>query len=167
MKVKDPARDALEVLRSEWFFGDPDARFLPIDPFMIARQLKVDVFMADLAPDVSGALKRSTAHRPQVLVNRLDSRVRQRFTCAHELGHYVRRSALKDLDYEFVDFRSTLASAGVDEEEVYANQFAAELLMPAPLVRQFDYLGERALAAKFNVSTQAMSLRLRNLRLDR
>mgnify|MGYP002757522574 FL=1 len=100
-----------------------------------------------------------------IVVNSHDSAVRQRFTIAHELGHFYdtyRRKlprAKKD--------RGSLASKGTDIEEVYANRFAAALLMPAKAVRaKFNVVPDvGALARIFNVSEQAMSNRLHNLGL--
>jgi len=56
------------------------------------------------------------------------------------------------------------------EQEVEANTFAAELLMPADLVRQLsrEYRGDvDALKQVFNVSRQAMEVRLVSLKLKR
>ncbi len=66
---------------------------------------------------------------PEIYVHASDSLNRQRFTCAHELGHYVKRSAMGDEEWEYVEHRALLASQGTDPEEVYANKFAAGLLM--------------------------------------
>ncbi|RBY91429.1 toxin [Blastococcus sp. TF02A-30] len=114
--------------------------------------------------DVSGTLRRS--HGETVIdLNRSDAPVRQRFTCAHELGHFVyNTSGVEPASaFEFVDFRSTLAAAGVDPAEIYANRFAAALLMPEDEVRKRQHLGVPLSALSFNVSEQAMSLRWRSL----
>ena len=107
--------------------------------------------------------------------NRSHVPVRQRFTIAHEIGHYVLHRKSGDL---FIDrhhkvfARDKSSSRGEDEKEVEANAFAAALLMPEELVEEeldrigFD-LGDEAdvreLANKFNVSTQSMLFRLTNL----
>ena len=100
-------------------------------------------------------------------MNANDSPNRQRFTCAHELGHFVRRAANPD-SYEWVDLRGPLAAAGQDPEEIYANSFAAALLMPEAEVRRLWKEGERELelAQYFDVSREAMQYRLMNLRLQ-
>jgi Zn-dependent peptidase ImmA (M78 family) len=59
---------------------------------------------------------------PIVLLNSSDHPVRQRFTLAHEYGHHCMRHGAA------VDRRIDLASK--DRQEVEANQFAAELLLP-------------------------------------
>jgi Zn-dependent peptidase ImmA (M78 family) len=92
---------------------------------------------------------------------------RQRFTCAHEIGHYLRRKRTGARG-RFVDYRDTLAGLGTDVEEIYANQFAAALLMPAHLVHKGYKVDERSsedLAWELGTSAQAMNVRLRNLRL--
>jgi len=99
-------------------------------------------------------------------VNASDTQNRQRFTCAHEIGHYVRRGQDPNRT-SFVDYRDTLAGLGRDTDEIFANQFAAALLMPAPLVVRFRRAGDSisTLAERFGTSVQAMEIRLRNLRL--
>jgi len=160
-------RAATEVLDSNWWEpGLPHDWQVPVDPFAIASKLGIDVYQADLQPDVSGAIQRQRTGRPVIYVSKHDAHVRQRFTCAHELGHYKQRIDTGDAEFEFVDFRGTLATTGTHPDEIYANQFAAELLMPRELVKSMRKQGVTGLAATFNVSTQAMGLRLRNLGLD-
>jgi Zn-dependent peptidase ImmA (M78 family) len=94
---------------------------------------------------------------------------------AHELGHYFLHEE-EQLHFDrAVHFRlrSDLASQGVDVAEIEANRFAAELLMPRPMVdadmkaaEVVDLLDEAfltTLSRKFGVSSQAMVLRLTNL----
>ena len=73
-----------------------------------------------------------------ISVNAEHARVRQRFSIAHELGHFV-------LGHEQMDIDHSIADIFGDEEESYsvagdieqdANAFAAELLMPGDWVRQ-------------------------------
>jgi Zn-dependent peptidase ImmA (M78 family) len=161
-------RAAQEILGTVWL-RDPSEIRLPVDPFFIARELGLAVYVSQLDHGVSGMLvKRAGYDDPEIYLNRRDSRNRQRFTCAHELGHYVKRSASSDLGevWEYVDRRDTLASLGKEPQEIYANQFAASLLMPRDLVKRFkgEY-GVAALAYEFGVSADAMSFRLANLRL--
>ena len=58
-------------------------------------------------------------------------------------------------------------SEGVDTHEIYANEFAACLLMPEDKVRQMHKSGElpAQMALKFKVSADAMTFRLKNLDL--
>ncbi len=166
--ARQAERDARD-LRAEVARIDPGVAQLPIDPVRVATALGIDVYITRMMkPEVSGTLRKAPGSDPEIYLNRDDSQNRQRFTCAHELGHYVKRTAAGDLDYDFVDDnRGPLASTGLDPEEVYANQFAAALLMPAELVKQEHKrgLGAVRLALRFGVSDDAMHYRLRNLNL--
>jgi Zn-dependent peptidase ImmA (M78 family) len=101
---------------------------------------------------------------------------RQRFTIAHEIGHLVlQREALSGqvhVDKQFrVLMRDSKASAGIDNTEIEANQFAAELLIPTKLITQaieaeFDIEDESLfeyLVKRFKVSKQMLEYRIRNL----
>jgi Zn-dependent peptidase ImmA (M78 family) len=105
---------------------------------------------------------------PTILINESDHENRKRFTCAHELGHYNRR---KDEEGEFhtIDLRSPLSSTGSDPEEIYANEFAASLLMPADDLKIFLQFGlsDEELAERFKVSREAMEYRIVNLFVPR
>ncbi len=104
---------------------------------------------------------------PEIYLQSSDSPNRQRFTCAHELGHYVMRSAAGDDAWEYVEHRALLAAQGTKPEEIYANKFAAGLLMPRKsIIRCMSETpppGEAALAFRFGVSPDAMHFRLKNL----
>lgn len=98
-----------------------------------------------------------------IRVNKVHSKTRQRFSIAHELGHFVYH---KDDEHEFVDttfFRGMTS----DNLEYTANRFASELLMPEEEVRQLiDKENVRSvaeLAAKFGVSSAAMLCRVKEL----
>lgn len=167
MSRRQAEQEARE-LRQELARRDSSAVQLPIDPVRIANVLGIDVFVANMRANVSGTLQKKQGEDPIIYLNRTDSDNRQRFTCAHELGHYVRRTADGDADYDFVDARDQLASMGTHPEEVYANQFAAALLMPADLVRLEHRrgLGPVRLAVRFGVSDDAMGYRLKTLGLS-
>ena len=101
---------------------------------------------------------------------------RQRFSIAHELGHYLphREDGTVFVDRSSVFFRDRASSSGIRCQEVDANAFAAELLMPegdleAQLngrpIDAFDEVSVRRLAARFGVSAQALTIRLTRLDL--
>jgi Zn-dependent peptidase ImmA (M78 family) len=161
----DAVRDASRVLDQMWssVFGVD----VPVDPVSIAGTLGVKVFTADLDPSVAGLLVKRRGEDAAIYLNAADSENRQRFTCAHEIGHYIQRSSGDDNEWEFVDRRDQLSSQGTDENEIYANSFAAELLMPAHEVRsKAKKIGPAQLAATFQVSLEAMKNRLSTLHLD-
>jgi Zn-dependent peptidase ImmA (M78 family) len=160
--------DAREILSTVWAPGrDGDDIPLPVDPFLIAQRLGIKAYTAGLDEGISGMLVKRPGEDPELYVHVSDSPNRQRFTCAHELGHYVKRSAAGDVAWEYVEHRDLLTAQGTDPEEIYANQFAASLLMPREAVeRLHERLGPVALAYEFGVSADAMHYRLVNLGLE-
>jgi hypothetical protein len=87
---------------------------------------------------------------------------RLRFTIAHEIGHFLLHGE------RVVTERGGATNPATARYEREADQFAAELLMPAALVRQAvleDGLDVDRLADRFEVSVAAMRQRLRRLGL--
>lgn len=159
-----PKNSAEALLRRVW--AD---RGFPVDPAWIAGQLGLDVVETDLDSNISGALHKDPGHDPVIILNREDSRSRKRFTCAHELGHYAKRTDNgQELEYQFIDFRGEQATKGCDPDEIFANQFAANLLMPEYKVRELHKEGCPAtiMASFFGVSDDAIKFRLKNLRIN-
>ncbi|MDP3956736.1 MAG: ImmA/IrrE family metallo-endopeptidase [bacterium] len=90
-------------------------------------------------------------------VNPNHSEVRQRFTIAHELGHYL-------LGHEITDLLEESLEKPLDREKE-ANTFAAELLMPIEFIKkdiESGIVNIQSLAKRYNVSEQAISIRLLN-----
>jgi Zn-dependent peptidase ImmA (M78 family) len=158
----DPEREAQQLLSTAW-----DGRPLPVDPIQIAQRLGVKVYTAGLDAGVAGMFRKRSGLDPEIFVNGSDSLNRQRFTVAHELGHYVKHVAAGEENWEHVDYRDALSGQGTDSDEIFANQFAASLLMPREKVVRLrgEGYGPAALAAEFGVSEEAMNFRLTNLRL--
>jgi predicted transcriptional regulator len=110
---------------------------------------------------VSGVLLPATS---EIWVRRDESETRRRFTIAHEVGHHFLHSDGATVLCRPVDVDQADETARAKERE--ANRFAAELLMPEPLIRErvkVDGLDVTALAGTFNVSPIAMAFRLVNL----
>lgn len=126
----------------------------------------------ELQPDISGQIEPSPNGSYKITVNKSDHHYRQRFTMAHELGHYLfHRDAIgagidDDRMYRSTasgNFYNTIISR---EQETQANQFAANLLMPAPLVlKAWEERGRdlKAVANLFQVSPAALRIRLEGL----
>ncbi|MGU3654094.1 ImmA/IrrE family metallo-endopeptidase [Mycolicibacterium sp. A43C] len=138
---------------------------LPVDPFEIARNLGIIVKQEALDDNLAGFIVRENGGDVEIFLNMFDSHVRQRFTLAHELGHFFKNRDEQNIGY--VDERSELASSGADSTEVWCNQFAAELLMPASIVKKYwaEGLSVDDLRSKFKVSGPAIEYRLKNLGL--
>ncbi len=145
---------------------------LPVKVEEIAIRLGADIAYEAYVGDVSGMLYRRNG-RALIGVNSTHAATRQRFTVAHEIGHLVLHKGRPMFIDSFV--RINWRNGASDTEEVQANGFAAELLMPRKFV---DREVERAfskrrnvtpqhlaaeLAKTFGVSTEAMSYRLANL----
>jgi hypothetical protein len=99
----------------------------------------------------------------RIRINASDSATRQRFTLAHELKHVL------DAAHEHVIYRHLPnGEARRRHIEAICDAFAAALLMPRPWVKQHWYGGIQDLAAlawHFEVSLQAMHIRLQTLGL--
>jgi Zn-dependent peptidase ImmA (M78 family) len=148
---------------------------VPVPVAKIAKELGVILQYEPLEGGMSGVLFRGEADRPVMGINELHADVRQRFTIAHELGHLqLHKDAL------YVDGlvrRDAESSLALNSQEIEANAFAAELLMPRKLVLQEitkrvpeGGVAEaaklvRQMAKSFEVSEQAMEFRLVNLGL--
>ena len=168
MAIPNLERKASEVLRKT---GVTKA---PIPIHLVAQRLGLVLEAVSLGDDVSGVLVIDGKHGV-IGFNSGHSAARQRFTIAHEIGHYVlhRSDASLFIDQRyFAAFRDRHSSLGEDSREKEANSFAASLLMPwNVLIREIDSrhfdLGDeeglRDLAAAFQVSVQAMAYRLTNL----
>jgi Zn-dependent peptidase ImmA (M78 family) len=140
----------------------------------LVKHLKIELVKKhfDFESDISGLLAINN-NMTVISVNINESTQRQRFTMAHELGHFVLHS--KDQPFFInktakVMYRNNASATGEIHKEREANAFAAALLMPRGLisleVENCQYQGDEAvkyLAKKFKVSEQALSFRLSNL----
>jgi Zn-dependent peptidase ImmA (M78 family) len=154
-------------------FGITEA---PVPIEKLALKMDLAVTPTDLGPGVSGALV-INGSSATIGVNINESRVRRRFTIAHELGHYFLHKQSNTFFVETtVLFRDGDSSSGNMKQERDANKFAAYLLMPEPflekeikdaketesLTNDDEIIGY--LAKKFDVSEIAMTYRLLNLK---
>lgn len=155
---------------------------VPVDLIKIARSLQVQVHFQTFEDEVSGVLLIQNGER-HVMVNKSHHPNRQRFSIAHELGHLLLHDTQGDRLFIDTHIRvyqrvgastakvySESGSATTPEEEREANQFAAALLMPKPLLIEaalsrdlWDEFDVSSLAATFAVSEQAMAIRLQQL----
>src|SRR5689334_6425822 len=111
-------------------------RKLPIPVEKVAEKCGVRVKTAALEGDISGFLFRRKG-KAIIAVNAMHPFVRQRFTLAHELGHFIlEHTGDFFVDRKVILFRDGNSGAGTNRHEIDANRFAAELLMPEDLVRK-------------------------------
>jgi len=147
----DPELAAAELLAAADIAGPPvDLQTL------CGRWPRLRVSLADL--DGAGYLLDLGARGGELLLRRSDPAPRQRYTCAHELGHWVLRT---NADAVPADIRHATV-------ERWCDRFAAALLMPAAWV--IDAVGTSPhvetiarLHRYFGVSRQAALLRVGEL----
>ena len=137
-----------------------------VDVEAIAKSLNINIVPFPFPENISGAFFKKD-EKLFLGVNQEEADVRKRFTMAHEIGHYLLHpsDALHYDGPDVVYFRSANISK---PEEVEANYFAAELLMPEERLTKCLDLGVQSiseLARRFRVSEQAMTYRLTNLGL--
>lgn len=147
----------------------------PVPVEKLATSLGAEVRRRAFADDTSGMLIRD-ADRVIIAVNDAHSERRQRFTIAHEIGHWILhpgRPLVVDATVK-VNLRARNSGFATQREETEANQFAAALLMPFESVeRLYGKPGNdqsqqhivQAIADRFLVSPVAMQYRLTNLGL--
>lgn len=138
---------------------------LPIDPIRLARRLGADVYTAQLGDDVFGMV-RGTPSETTIYLDIDQSPVRMRFTCAHELGHYVERmdrDVSDESEFAEIDRRSDRNQG--NRIEIFANEFAGALLMPEDEFRRHAHHGKGniELSKLFNVSLDAVKIRKMHL----
>jgi hypothetical protein len=156
-------RDTAEALLAAAGITKP-----PIRMAWLLAGCGVRVLLRDFA-DVDG-LAVELDDGPAIGINRAQGPARRRFTAAHELGHHL----LRHIDRYHVDFGGDLSPGASGEHRGYdwrveraANDFAANLLMPADMVRAVWIPGSsiRRLADIFQVSPAAAGFGLTNLGL--
>lgn len=156
--------EASRILERFW-----SNRAMPVDPFTIARRMGLEVKRGPLPEDVSGVLRKIPGDVAVIVLKDSDSLNRKRFTCAYELGHYVLHAGDADyLDVEgYVELRSKASSTEEFSAEVFANRFAAFLLMPrTEVTRRFKIdMQVYMLAPYFGVFDEAMRYHLENLKM--
>lgn len=166
MIYKHIEEKAESVLKKEGFY------YAGFDIFKLVKKLEIELIKKEFDNDISGLLAISN-NKVIISYNKIEDPKRNRFTVAHELGHYF----LHSNDQPFfinktpkVMYRNNASSTGEVLKEREANAFAASILMPQELISQeienCSYGGEetiKQLAKTFKVSEQAMSFRLSNL----
>jgi len=140
----------------------------PIDVFSLAEQIGISIDQGPMGDNVSGAIHFEGENQAAVALNTTESQQRQRFTLAHEIGHFLmHRDRDLYIDSHDMLFRRLEVPANAKERD--ANVFAAALLMPKTLLEAEGKVSAQddvaRLAKKYKVSVPAMSYRLLNLGL--
>ena len=149
----------------------------PIPVEQIAQNLGAEVCYMPFEGEgeVSGMLYRDLDQKV-IGVNSLHHPNRQRFTIAHEVAHLLlhKGTGIPIDKTLFINLRDTASSKATDPNEIEANRFAAELLMPRQMLlndvkdQGIDLENEDDLlnlARRYRVSIQAFTFRLANVGL--
>lgn len=151
-------------------------RPVPVPVNDIIRDYGLALQESALEDSISGMMVTKENGTAVVVINQDHHENRKRFSMAHELGHYLLHRSSRSI---FVDaseqkfYRDAEASTGTKLQEIEANAFAAELLMPQESIEErvsetLTMLDEpiiERLADEFHVSQSAMIFRLQKLRL--
>lgn len=183
MKYKDFFSSAFISLLNEKLAVGEDAQQINPDEELKTSYVDIEEILAKMGfavqyedlDGISGVLK----DQKTIIINNQDVEQRQRFTLAHELGHAFQGQVNA--------YRRQDGNAYTEKDqkdEIFANKFAAQLLMPKALVIQYaeQYIKQHDLnkdklkaesvneikeylAGQLKVSTQSMGFRIENLNL--
>lgn len=113
---------------------DLGLKSLPVDPFAIAKDRGIAVqAKPDTAPGVSGMLLRNGNNFGIMYATHIDNEGFQRFSVAHELGHYFLEGHIDHVLSGDGVHASHAGFVSGDPYELEADQFAAGLLMPGSM----------------------------------
>jgi Zn-dependent peptidase ImmA (M78 family) len=152
----------LEILRKH-------TQTAPVDVEAIAGDLGINVVRDFLGEKISGKIQRDDAGEYTIVVNAAESPVRQRFTIAHEIAHYLyHRDLIGDGVSDSPAYRApdeaVYETTPLERRhETQANQFAANILMPKDLIRFIEAhkpdMSLPELAKRLDVSLPALRVR--------
>lgn len=140
----------------------------PVDVFGLAAALGLGPHPASLPDNISGLIRRNNDGTMSCVYNMRHARTRQRFTVAHEIGHFIfHRDRLNGGVSDTLAFRADdveLPNPLIGrEQEWQANNFAANLLVPDRWLRAARAAGINdvtELARNFEVSPAVMKIKL-------
>lgn len=161
-------RQALDLLKRARITSAP----VPVEE--LASLLRAEIVFQRFLGEISGVVYRDEEGAAIIGVNSRHRPPRQRFTIAHEIGHLLLHADENlHVDRNFpIGLRNGISGKSIDDNEIEANQFAATLLMPPdfiaadvkPLIGKDVLDVVKKLARKYEVSEEAMSIRLSSLR---
>ncbi|MBN3239837.1 ImmA/IrrE family metallo-endopeptidase [Pectobacterium versatile] len=134
----------------------------PLDVTELTKKLGIQMRMEPMEGEESGCLKKDKLGKWIMIINSLQHPHRQRFTIAHELGHFIKHTIIKESFVDTTFFRNEESNPMEHE----ANKFAAELLMPKDLfVSYIENISQQVndLAKHFQVSSMAVRIRAKQL----
>lgn len=162
-----PNKEALRILR-KYEITEP---YVPVEG--LPKKEGIRLLYLDLQDDLCG-LALIKHGLKTIVVNSNHHTNRQRFTIAHELGHFLLHNIALDtvhVDAGLIMRRDRSSSTGEDRLEVEANAFASTLLMPKFMLdkhvpSELDFTDDgrmKEIARLFRVSPAALQFRLMSL----
>lgn len=154
-------KDALTIIKDHW-------HQIPVPVEKIAAEAGLGPVYEMLTDSISGAIRRKLDGAYEIVVNFFHPIQRQRFTIAHELGHYIyHRDLLGRGTGDTLAFRAEGSNYPNQyigpREEREANTVAANILMPNHLIDRLRAEGvtqPEDMAKRLCVSTAAMRIKL-------
>lgn len=123
--------------KAEALLRDQGIQTLPIDPFVIAKNHDIEVLSKpDTVEGVSGMLLRYGDAFGIMYATHIKSEGFQRFSVAHELGHYFLEGHVDHVLPKDGVHQSRAGFTSSDPYELEADHFAAGLLMPSGLFKK-------------------------------
>ena len=138
----------------------------PVPIYDIIYEMGLELVFQSMPDNVSGWIERLPSGKYKVAVNSKHPSTRQRFTAAHELGHYIYH---RDLLGDGVGHNRAYRTDGTGRpnanilpiHERQANSFAANTLMPRHVIAAMPGPHDvSTLAELFGVSQGTMRVRL-------
>lgn len=156
MKQEDIEEKANELTK---VYSEP-----PIPVYEIIREAGLQVYEADFGDAhtrFSGFIDFKTKG---IYLNQDDTKTRNRFTAAHELGHWILHRNLFEADPSKYNFLLRGKNTdNNDPEEQEADYFATCLLVPRSLLSPLRENSAKILACAFGVSRSMMEIRLKRV----
>lgn len=131
------------------------AEFLPVNVESLCKKENIELFFRDLGNLAAYYMKHKETHI--IVVNDKTTLERQRFSIAHEFGHFVLKHGA--VQFAFTSCRNTRPRW----QEVQANAFAAETLMPKLHLTRMGHLSVRQIMQICEVSREAATIRAQDL----
>jgi hypothetical protein len=135
----------------------------PVPIGEVASALGLDVISVTLPSDISGLIRKISPNeeRYEIQVNNTDVPVRQRFTVAHEVAHFLIHRHMIGTDgiTDSILYRSKLS----DRNEAEANRLAAAMLLPWDKVREWHQVRYGCAPQAHNLDEIAKAFRVSGL----
>ncbi len=142
---------------------------LPVNLNDIAKKYDIDIILYSQSNLISAFKKEivtgdgftSTINNKKVIFlnDRIKNKDRRRFTVAHELGHILLGHNIN----KYIQARNMEIDSTIDMNELEANVFARNILMPACVLKELDVTTVDEIMEVCKISKQSAIVRLRRL----